>query len=1006
MRQAVFPFIEWQNMTEARLASTPLIKSNTDITKKCIICQQAKKKNETVLTSTPDGIKKIISASDKLGDGKLNALSEDEKQKIHYHAKNCYSSYILKASRVSKGSSDDYQNDATNSSCNENENSDVPARSTRSSTGAGSSRDDEDICVVCGFAKHKQDTKLHRIAEHVSASKFLAAYEFNKDDVYRRCVFFKTVGDIFAADIMYHRNCMSGYILQFDRDMSRIKELYNAISPESTSLFEAAVDELCESLDLSSRGYALSECRDKINKKFESSGKNVTISNKHLKTLLIKKFSDKICFSYSYQKSESLMFFSSDIRTGEFVKKIRCTDSITECAKALRSECKAYDFELDSSYCDANDISISSKKYTLNRPLIWTKFFHELLEPRSPLSEQKQRVCDVIFQITHRLIHNNQKRTPLSIGYAEAILDLSRSKHLLQEASRLGICVSYEEIERIDTTIVKRITELAGPYRVPIPPHITDTNIIHGATDNFDQKDDKGGSHDSILMLFQNHKQGLQQNMTISERGEPTSTRSRKLESTLPCQNVIDVRRGHKRGSIPSNYVCSTESVPKSSNLLDHKVWSFVRMIAKDRHSQLFPSFSAINSLLSTENVIPTSVGFTPILPNPITEFESVYTVMVNFQDVLMQKGQKSGALWSDEGVYCIAKEIQLLHPEKFKNIFLGMGGFHTEKIILACCGKLLKDIGARDVYVQNEIYGPTVTDETILKGKDYVLCREAIRNLGEAVERIKIEKFKNGRDEQFAKLGELVQDLFDDPSLSNDSDIRLKSEEIFRRKWGAIKDYMEKNIHKEYCDFKKSGEENSEMWRFWNVFNDEVLPILIDMTRSFREGNWELYLQAIRKAIPLFFNCNRTHYSRWYPIFFEDCLNLKTTHPELYQSFCAGDFVVQHTNRRSSGMPMDQALEKEYNKKAKGPGGIIGITRQKESVAKWNLIKHEKKAYTNFIDEFCGLNQLDEYSLHHEFSSTFTKKDNHDVEVMKGYIETNCNLMKAGKLSNMVTRV
>jgi hypothetical protein len=101
---------------------------------------------------------------------------------------------------------------------------------------------------------------------------------------------------------------------------------------------------------------------------------------------------------------------------------------------------------------------------------------------------------------------------------------------------------------------------------------------------------------------------------------------------------VIDVRRGHKRGSIPSNYVCSTESVVKSGNLLDFKVWSFVRMIAKDRLSQLFPSFSAINSLLSTENVIPTSVDFTPILPNPITEFESVYTIMVNFQDVLMQK--------------------------------------------------------------------------------------------------------------------------------------------------------------------------------------------------------------------------------------------------------------------------------------------------------------------------------------------------------------------------------
>ena len=74
------------------------------------------------------------------------------------------------------------------------------------------------------------------------------------------------------------------------------------------------------------------------------------------------------------------------------MKTIRCVDSISECAKALRSACKAYDFELDSSYCDANDLSISYKKYTLNRPPPWTKFFHELLELPRPLTEQMQRV--------------------------------------------------------------------------------------------------------------------------------------------------------------------------------------------------------------------------------------------------------------------------------------------------------------------------------------------------------------------------------------------------------------------------------------------------------------------------------------------------------------------------------------------------------------------------------------------------------------------------------------
>ena len=46
----------------------------------------------------------------------------------------------------------------------------------------------------------------------------------------------------------------------------------------------------------------------------------------------------------------------------------------------------------------------------------------------------------------------------------------------------------------------------------------------------------------------------------------------------------------------------------------------------------------------------------------------------------------------------------------------------------------------------------------------------------------------------------------------------------------------------------------------------------------------------------------------------------------------------------------MDQAPESKYNKPAKDASGIIGITRRKEAVGKWNLIKHEKSNYTNLL--------------------------------------------------------
>ena len=77
----------------------------------------------------------------------------------------------------------------------------------------------------------------------------------------------------------------------------------------------------------------------------------------------------------------------------------------------------------------------------------------------------------------------------------------------------------------------------------------------------------------------------------------------------------------------------------------------------------------------------------------------------------------------------------------------------------------------------------------------------------------------------------------------------------------------------------------------------------------------------------------------------------------------------------------MDEALEKEYNKPAKGQGGIIGFSHRKEAVAQWNIIKREKAKFTRHLVELCCLTEEDEYSLHHEFLTTLIEADEECVE-------------------------
>ena len=89
---------------------------------------------------------------------------------------------------------------------------------------------------------------------------------------------------------------------------------------------------------------------------------------------------------------------------------------------------------------------------------------------------------------------------------------------------------------------------------------------------------------------------------------------------------------------------------------------------------------------------------------------------MINFHDVLRQQGKSCGSLWSDEGVYHLAKEIHFLQTEKFSDLFLGLGGFHFEKIVYGCVGSYLQPSGISSVLVATECFGSEVV-KSVMEG-------------------------------------------------------------------------------------------------------------------------------------------------------------------------------------------------------------------------------------------------------------------------------------------------
>ena len=107
---------------------------------------------------------------------------------------------------------------------------------------------------------------------------------------------------------------------------------------------------------------------------------------------------------------------------------------------------------------------------------------------------------------------------------------------------------------------------------------------------------------------------------------------------------------------------------------------------------------------------------------------------MVNFQDILIQRDSSNGAIWCDEGIYQLAKEIQLLKPEQFGKLFIGLGGFHMEKIIIACLGRFLEHIGVDSALVEADVFGENVVGSLVMGDGHYIKGKGGLSLIAEAI--------------------------------------------------------------------------------------------------------------------------------------------------------------------------------------------------------------------------------------------------------------------------------
>ena len=155
---------------------------------------------------------------------------------------------------------------------------------------------------------------------------------------------------------------------------------------------------------------------------------------------------------------------STDTRYGHQVRKCTRKNVFHRHHQAMCwNECCKFEFHLEGIYNSAEDCNITYETYTASNPQSWEAFFN-ILFPHQAKSVNIQ--CK--FQIIHYVIRNGKKQNSFPVGLAEFFRGDSKAKLVSEILNKIGLCTSYDELQRIDFGLMKLVIKTTGTNRVPV----------------------------------------------------------------------------------------------------------------------------------------------------------------------------------------------------------------------------------------------------------------------------------------------------------------------------------------------------------------------------------------------------------------------------------------------------------------------------------------------------------------------------------------------------------
>ena len=399
-----------------------------------------------------------------------------------------------------------------------------------------------------------------------------------------------------------------------------------------------------------------------------------------------------------------------------------------------------------------------------------------------------------------------------------------------------------------------------------------------------------------------------------------------------------------------------------------------------DPKDQKISAWTGFNILVREHiEVSKDTVGYLPTINAPATEMSTVQEILRQSCTIQATLELQNIPVVLDQALFAKAAEIVWTNLERFKNIVLMMGNFHTVCILMSIIGKMFGDAGLRDLAVESGVIAEGSISKVLL-GKQYNRAVRLHKLCYEAMMRLVWSGFKEWLEaehsDEFPKLYEAilsVEDLYQMPSHT--SFAASLNDESCKAIFALFHTYL---------DVLRN--DRGSLAAFWMIYID-LVEILLGLLMADREGDWFLHLSCIQAMIPWCFAMDKTNYARYLPYYYAEMTRLNETCPSLHAYFQNGGFSVQlgHVNPFSR-IAVDQTTEETVNKDTQTAGGTRGFSLKPGTVSRYYLTAEHRAAALRQLREQIYLQGT---SLSHpDLHKTRIKRNESDVSSLVDLLE------------------